>query len=389
MDYRTSTAPGAVPGYEKPLLNLHQHSKSPIRIASLEVLQNGREYFVRARSSDGATGIALGKSPIGDYLPILLRRVIPFFTGKDARDLETLVDQVYVQNYKLAGQPFWLPVGTVEQALFDLFGRTVNKPVGALLGGVVRKQIPVYLSGSVRDTTAEQEVEIYKTAMAMTGTSAVKFKIGGRMSRNADAYPRRTETMMTLARKTYGDGTVIYADANGSYNAARGIEVGRLLQQLKCAFFEEPCPWEEPGEMKRVADALTIPIAFGEQDASLWKFQWMIETGALDIVQPDLNYCGGFVRAARIARLAKAAGMTIVPHNTQTGAEAVNILQFASAVPNTGPHMEFPFRGKSQNQPWFSPHFEIRNGFIPVPEGPGLGIEFDPAYLSKAARLTS
>ena len=388
-DYRTSTAPGAVPDYEKPLFDLHKHSKTPIKVALIEVLQNGKDYFVRARSTDGATGIALGKNPIGDYVPILLRRVVPFFTGKDVRDLETLVDQVYIQNYKLAGQPFWLPVGTVEQALFDLFGKTINKPVGVLLGGVTRKQIPVYLSGSIRETTAEQEVDVYRSSLAMTGTKAVKFKIGGRMSRNADAYPGRTEKMMTLARKTYGDDVAIYADANGSYNAARGIEVGRLLQDLKCGFFEEPCPWEEVGEMKRVADALAIPIAFGEQDSSLWKFQWMIETRALDIVQPDLNYSGGFIRASRVARMARAAGMTIVPHNTQTGAEAVNILHFASATPNAGQHMEFPFRGKSQNQPWFSPHFEIRNGLVDVPTGPGLGIEFDPTYLDKAIRLTA
>src|SRR5688500_15452201 len=127
-----------------------------------------------------------------------------------------------------------------------------------------------------------------------------------------------------------------------------------MLQDLKCGFFEEPCPWEELSETKRVADALAMPVAVGEQDASLWRFHWMIENRVFDIVQPDLNYNGGFIRAARVARMAREAKMHIVPHNTQTGAAAVNILQFASAIPNIGPFMEYPHRGEEKAEPWYS-----------------------------------
>jgi L-alanine-DL-glutamate epimerase-like enolase superfamily enzyme len=381
--YRTSTQPGTVPEWEAPLFDLPKHSKTPVTVSRIELLQIGKSYFVRATSKDGVQGIA-GVKQVEDYLPMLTRLAMPFFAGKDARQLETLVDEFYIRNYKLAGQALWAPAAYVEQALFDLLGKTVRKPVGELLGGVRRKQIPVYLSGSGRETTAEQEVEVYASALRETGAQAMKFKIGGRMSRNADAYPGRTEKMLTLARKTYGDKTVIYVDANGSYNAAKAIEVGRMLMDLKCAFYEEPCPWEEISETKRVADALAIPIAFGECDSSFWKFQHMIETKALDIVQPDLNYNGGFIRTARVARMAAQAGIPITPHNTQTGFTACNILQFASAIPNIGPYMEFPHRGKYSNESWFTPHFVIRNGSIAVPEGPGLGVEIDPAYLAKA-----
>jgi L-alanine-DL-glutamate epimerase-like enolase superfamily enzyme len=385
--YATSTAPGTAPDYEKPLFDLHKHSKAPVKAVSIELLRSGSTYFVVARSADGVTG-AVKTKQVEDYYPILVNKVIPFFTGQDIRDLETLVDRIYVANYKMAGQAFWCPVAYVEQALLDLYGRTVNKPVGELLGGVKRKKIPVYLSGSGRETTAEREVAVYEKALAMTNARAVKFKIGGRMSRNADAYPGRTEKMLTLARKTYGGACVIYTDANGSYNAAKGIEIGRMLEELNCAFYEEPCPWEEFTETKRVADALKIPVAFGEQDSSFWKFQWMIENRALDIVQPDINYNGGFIRTARVARMAAHAGLTIVPHNTQTGASAVNIAQFASAIPNIGPHMEFPFRGRDENERWFAPHFKIVDGAMEVPPGPGLGIEIDPAYLAKAKKVT-
>lgn len=373
----------AAPAYETPLFNLHQHSRTPIRIKSVELIRNGKHYFVRSTSADGVVGIAKTKQ-IEDFVPVFLRRVAPFFKGKDARDLETLIDGVYTENYKMAGQGFWLPVASAEQSLFDMLGKAVNKPVGALLGGVRRREIPVYLSGSGRETTAEEEVEVYRKGVETTGARAVKFKIGGRMSRNRDAYEGRTETMMRLARKLLGDKTLLYADANGSYDTKKAIEVGRMLQDLNCAFYEEPCPWEEIAWTKAVADALAIPLAFGEQNSSLPGWQWMIENRCFDIVQPDLNYNGGFIRAARVARMAAKAGMKIVNHNTQTGPTAVNILHFASAIPNMGDYMEFPYRNKDENEPWHSPRFEIQNGVVKVPTGPGLGLDIDPNFLAAA-----
>ncbi len=376
-----------IPWYEEPFLGIHKKVKNPVKIASIQLLKAGSDYFLEVTSTDGAKGICRTKQ-MEDYIAILYRRVVPTFLNKDARDIETLIDDVYTVNYKLAGQAFWCPVAYVEQAIFDLLGKTAKLPAGELFGGVIRKEIPVYLSGSGRDTTAEQEVDVYVRGLAETNAKAVKFKIGGRMSRNLDAYPGRTETMMKLARKRMGDNIVINADANGSYNAAKAIEVGKMLEDLKVNFFEEPCPWEELGETQKVAAALKIKIAAGEQDASLWRFLWMMENKVVSIVQPDLNYNGGFVRALRVARMAKKFGLPIVPHNTQTGASAVNIVQFASAVENIGGYMEFPHRGNEKKETWYTPEFKIRNGTVTVPEAPGLGIQFDPAYLAKAVKVT-
>jgi len=375
-----------VADWEKPLFNLRGILKSPVKIKSVELLKNGRDYFVRTTSTDGVEGITMTKQ-VGDYVPILLRLVAPAFIGKDARDVESLVDAVYQANYKMAGQPFWCPVAYVEQSIFDLLGKVAAKPVGALLGGVVRQEIPVYLSGSGRELKAEQEVEVYRRGVEATNTQAVKFKIGGRMSRNLDAYPGRTETMMKLARKVLGDKVVLYADANGSYNSAKAIQVGRMLEELKCDFFEEPCPWEEKLETKRVADALKIPVAAGEQDSSLPLFQWMIDNKMMDIVQFDLNYNGGLTRGCRVARMARAAGMQVVPHNTQTGAAAVYMLHFASATPNIGPFMEYPWRAPEKADSRVSPNPRIENGKVKVPTGPGFGLQFDPDFLKKAVKV--
>jgi L-alanine-DL-glutamate epimerase-like enolase superfamily enzyme len=160
-------------------------------------------YFLRTRSADGAEGIVQCKD-IADYIQILAHRVMPHFLNQDVRDLEHLVDEVYAtnSNYKLAGQEFWCPVAYVEQSLFDLMGKTLKKPAGELMGGVLRKEIPVYLSGSDRVFTAEDEVDVYVRGVEYTGAKAVKFKIGGRMSDNHDATPGRTDRIFDWRAKS-------------------------------------------------------------------------------------------------------------------------------------------------------------------------------------------
>jgi L-alanine-DL-glutamate epimerase-like enolase superfamily enzyme len=380
--------PSEILEYKKPVLNLHKFSPTPIKIESIDLLQAHNLYFLRTRSTDGAEGLIQTKD-IVDYIPILAHRVRKHFLGKDARDLEHLIDEVYAtnSNYKLAGQEFWCPVAYVEQSLLDLMGKSWKKPVGELLGGVLRKEIPVYLSGSGRDTTAEEEVEVYVREQARTGAKAVKFKIGGRMSDNFDATPGRTNKLLELAQKNLASKVTLMADANGSYDAKNAIELGKRLQEMKYLWFEEPCPWEELSETKRVADALEMKIAFGEQDSSLWKFQYMIDNQVIDIVQPDLNYNGGFVRAAKVARMARKVNMWICPHDTQTGAATVNILQFAATTPNIGPFMEYVSRKEPKKQSWYSPNFDIKDGVLPVPTGPGMGLQFDPDFVKSATVL--
>jgi L-alanine-DL-glutamate epimerase-like enolase superfamily enzyme len=371
---------------EAPMFNIPGQIPSSVIVESVELLKNGSNYFVRTRSADGAEGIT-GTKQMSDFVPIFQNLIAPHFIGKDARDIESLVDSVYRANYKLAGIPFWAPVAYVEQSLLDMLGKIAQKPVYGLLGGAFRNEIPVYLSGSDRVLTAEEEVEVYVRGVAETGTKAVKFKIGGRMSRNLDAYPGRTDTLVQLARKKLGDDIYLAADANGSYDAKKGIEVGKMLESLKFSFFEEPCPWENLSETQAVAKALKITIAAGEQDSSLWRFQWMLENGVMNIAQPDINYNGGLIRAKRVARFAEQLGKTIVPHNTQTGPTSVNILQFAACTKNAVPYMEYPWRAPQKTPTWYKPDFKIVNGKIKIPTTPGMGLEIDPDFLKQATVL--
>jgi L-alanine-DL-glutamate epimerase-like enolase superfamily enzyme len=351
---------------------------SAIRIASIELLRDRRNYYVRTRSADGAEGIALTNGRAKYLYPILPQLVIPYFIGKDARQLEALLDGVYVynSNYKLSGVPFWCCVAWVEFSILDLLGKIAGKPVGDLLGGVIRREGRIYVASGNRDTTPEEEVAVLAKGIERTGAQAVKFKVGGRMSNNADSIPGRTEGMIRLVRKALGDKITIYADANGSYDAAKAIEIGKMLQDHGINMFEEPCPFDYLEETKQVADALDMPVAGGEQETSQRRFRWMIHNDAVQVVQPDLHYYGGFLRATRVARMAAKAGMSIVPHVSGEGVGCIDALQFASFTPNMGPFLEY--KGSlEQIGSWYDPPLRLEDGAINVPTGPGLGIHAD------------
>jgi L-alanine-DL-glutamate epimerase-like enolase superfamily enzyme len=371
------------------MLHLHHHFSSPIEIESIHVLRWREVDFVCARSTDGAVGIAsTNRRP---YLwPILKELIAPYSIGRDARDLEALLDGVYTHrsNYKMAGLAFWNCVSHVEFSLLDMLGKLADKPVCALLGPVLRTEIPIYLSSSRRDTTPEEEVAWLAERLAETHAGAVKLKVGGRMSKNADAAPGRTERLVPLAREAFGDEIAIYVDANGSYDAEHAIEVGRMLEAHGVGFFEEPCPWEEYEETKRVADALDMTVAGGEQDSSLPRIAWMIQNGVVDLVQPDLAYNGGFTRCLRVAKMAQAADLQVTPHCPKADPNTAYMLHFAAVVPNLGPHQEYRgMRREGGGEWWLSPSFDARDGTVPVPDGPGLGVEYDPAIWREAENV--
>lgn len=271
--------------------------------------------------------------------------------------------------------------------MIDLLGQLTGRSAARLLGGPVRERVDVYEAFNDRDRSAEESVERMAASIARTGATAAKFKVGGRMSRNADSLPGRTERLIPLARRVLGEGITLYADANGSYDVAEAVRVGRLLEAQRVAFFEEPVPFDHFEDTRAVAAALSIPIAGGEQDASTYNLRWALAHDALQVVQPDLFYFGGFIRCIRVARMAAAVGRDCTPHISGTGLGFLYMLHFAACVPNIGRHQEF--KGVEENVPARAPTATLRadGGRVTIPTGPGLGIEVDPQWLAKARVL--
>jgi len=362
---------------------------TPVLIESLELLRYQGNFLCRVRSRDGAEGLSVGHSTLNSLYPIFVNLLQPFFIGKDARDLDLLMEKVYIYNFnfRLSGMALGIPLATIEFAILDMLGRIAGKSMGQLVGEIHHPQVAVYQATEYREKSVEESLDLIKRDVAEYNAHALKIKVGGLMFMTKDINavgPRgRTETIVPLIRKTFGDDMALYADANGFYSVDEAIRVGRLLEEYRYGFFEEPVMFDWYEETKQVADALTMPVAGGEQEYSLHGFRWLIANDGLQIVQPDNYYFGGMLRSMQVARMAQAFGTQCTPHMSGGGLGYLYMIHFVSALPNACPHHEFKgLRTNVQFECKTSP-LSVTDGKIKVPTGPGLGVDIDADYIKK------
>jgi L-alanine-DL-glutamate epimerase-like enolase superfamily enzyme len=375
---------------KEPVLKLDA-LKKPVKIASIELLRKGKAFLVRTRSADGAEAVTVPNTDkMAQVYPFFLKDVAPVFVGQDARALEKLTWDAYrhASNYKMQGIALWVCVAAVEIALLELLARVAEQPVADFFGGAKRRDIPVYYASGNRGNKPEAEVEYLQKLVADSGVKAVKFRLGGRMNRNEDSLPGRTEALIPLVRRTFGKDFTLYADANSSYDADHAVPVGKLMEEHGYAFYEEPCEFDDLWATKEVADALKIPVAAGEQEFSMHRWKWVIANRGVDIVQPDIHYGGGFIRATQVARMAAAAGLSVVPHMSGAGLGYLDVIHFASFTPNVGPYMEFKGNA-SVPVSCTTSSLKCEKGQVRCPTGVGFGVTVDPEFVKKAEPVKS
>lgn len=362
---------------------------TPVIIETLELLRLNSSFLCRVRSRDGAEGISVGHSGLRTLFPIFLQNLQPFFIKKDARELDLILEKVYIYgfNFRYNGITLGLPLATIEFAILDMLGRIANKPAGQLIGEIHNPEVGVYIATEWREKPVEQSIELIKGAVSEYDVHALKIKIGALMFMTTDMYAvgpaGRTERMIPLVRKTFGDDMALYADSNGFYSVDEAIRVGRLLEEHKYRYFEEPVMFDHIEEIKQVADALAIPVANGEQDNSFYGFRWLIANDGIEIVQPDNYYFGGLIRSMKVARMAEAFGKSTVPHMSGGGLGYLYNIQFVSAVPNAGPHHEFKGLKTDVRFECKTSPLQVVDGKIKVPTGPGFGVDIDPGWIKK------
>lgn len=370
---------------------------APVIIESVELLRLDKSQFFlcRVRSSDGAEGISVSHDMMSGLHGVFNVWVQEYFIGKDARDLDLIIEKVYDYrlNYRLSGTAVGVPVATLEFAILDMMGKIAGVPVGKLIGDIHHTEVPVYQATEYRDLPVEKSMELIIRDLEESQSKALKIKVGGQMFWTKDLHAKapanRTEEIVPLIRKTFGDKLALYADSNGYYSVDEAIRVGGLLQENGFKYFEEPVRFYWYEETKQVADAVEIPIAGGEQEFTLHGFRWLIANKALQVLQPDNFYCGGMIRTMKVARMADALGLQCTPHITGGGLGYLYMLHFVSALPNAAAHHEFKgFRTSIEFTCNTSP-LTVDNGKIQVPTGPGLGIEIDKGFIAKHKLVVS
>ncbi|MDR0794554.1 MAG: mandelate racemase/muconate lactonizing enzyme family protein [Tannerella sp.] len=361
----------------------------PVIIDTVELMAFNNIYVCRVRSRDGAEGIA-ACHPFNTAMlvPIFLNTARSFFIGQDARELDLLVQKFYLfnSNFRLNGLAIAVPLSNIEFAILDMMGKIANKSAAQLIGDIHNPDVGIYVATEHRGLALDEHFERIKSEVAEFDVTAVKIRVGymtGTKDVRYTGVEGKAEKLIPMVREHYGDHWSLYADANGWWKVPDAIRIGKILEENNYAFYEEPVMYYHFEEIKKVADALTIPIANGEQDQHLYNFRWLLANDGIGVVEPDGYYTGGMIRSMRVALMGQAMGKPCVTHMSGGGLGFIYNALLVSAIPNSIPHTEF--KSFRTNIPYECPTAEMKivNGKMKAPTGPGLGAIIDPDFLSK------
>ena len=363
-----------------------------MNIASIESFGNEHVALVRVRTDDGAEGWGQVAPYHADITAqVLHRQIAPHALGRDALDIEALVDEIPEREHKFPGSHIYRALAGLDTALWDLRGKLEGKSVCELLGGRPRS-LRVYGSSMRRDITPTDEAERLSRLRDRDGFDVFKIRIGKECGHDEDEWPGRTEEVVAAARTALGDDVALLVDANSCYTPPRAIEVGRMLEEHDVCHFEEPCPYWELDWTQEVAEALELDVAGGEQDWDLRVWREVAARRVVDVVQPDVCYVGGLTRASRVAAIAREAGLPCTPHSANQSLVLVFTLHLMGAIENAGPYVEFSIE-PDEYYPWqvgmYEPRPEVVDGRIETPEGPGWGVEISSDWLARAEHRVS
>ena len=360
-----------------------------MKIAKLETFTDEFVCFVKVTTDTGAIGWGQTSTYNADITATVFhRQVVPWVLGRDATDIQALIDRVEEKEHKYPGSYRCRALAGLDTALWDLHGRIAGKPVVELLGGRPGP-LRAYASSMKRDITPQDEAARLVALRDAHGFTAFKWRVAAECGRDVDEWPGRTEEIVPTVSRALGDGVDKLVDANSGYSPPRAIEVGRLLEQEGIGHFEEPCPYWHLEQTKLVTDALSLDVTGGEQDWDLATWQRMIELRAVDIVQPDVMYMGGLTRTLTVARMAERAGLPVTPHSANLSLVTMCTMHLLGAIPNAGKYLELSIEGADyypwQQELFLGEPYRVVDGHVTIPAAPGWGVEINPQWLARAA----
>ncbi|MBV6644794.1 MAG: mandelate racemase/muconate lactonizing enzyme family protein [Cyclobacteriaceae bacterium] len=330
-----------------------------------------------------------------DFIEKVLK---PHYLGQDPFQIDRLWNYAFFKSYDegahglLAGA-----ISGIDIALWDLKARALEVPVYKLLGGKFQDKIKLY--GSFGANVKRHERSIFghggkKTPKEMAGIArdyvekgyqAVKVRMQIRQL-NIDPNPDPSFETVKAVREAIGDDITLFFDANNGYTAHRAIEQGQKLRNAyNIATIEEPVTMNNYHELREVTQALDFPITAGEHEYNRWHFRDLITIGGVDILNPDLIKSSGISECKKIAAVCQAFDKRFMIHNAYPGIATAAALHFVTSCPNASEYQEYAGpRYWMGLQKYFKNELIVEDGYLRVPETPGLGLEIDEEAIVNA-----
>lgn len=334
--------------------------------------------IVEVETADGIVGVGecLARRGAPAYARFIETVLAPLLLGEDPLDRRRLWARMRAVLTGRTGGMLLEAIAGIDIALWDLAGKAAGLPVAKLLGGIGRTAIPAYASSInwLDDEAVEAEVA---SALA-AGFRQIKVKAG----RPIGAAIERAR----LVRRLAGDAVGLSVDANWAYDVDDAVRVGRALADLGYAWFEEPIRPEDRQGYRILREKLPIRLAAGESDFCVADAAELVADRSIGLVQPDVARSGGISETWRIAELAGSFGVAYAPHVGWSGAVCVAAsLQLAAAAENALVFecmvYDNPLRQALLAEPVGDPA-TLRDGCLPIPDGPGLGVALDRDALA-------
>ena len=350
-----------------------------------------RSGFVRVTTDSGIQGYGECTPMQGGVhvLGIIANNLAPALVGRDPLDHAVVLDTLLHRFIKLGPEgSLTSAIAALDIALWDIKGKLLGQPVHKLLGGAWRTEIPFYTSlGGNAARSVDEVVRVVETRLRRDSPTALKIRFDGDRTTLDHDIPGDIAKAKAV-RKLVGDDFGLGFDANNGYSVGGAIKVGRVLEDLGYAWFEEPVQHYYVKAMGEVARRLDIVVSAGEQTYTMQGVVDLIDAG-VKMIQCDPLKMGGITGLAQCFAVAFAHGAEIVPHQTQpTIGHAVNLHLMAIKMHSTKPmewndpaERDTALMQTIMRAPWL-----MRNGTFRVPSGPGLGIEIDNEQLAGRIR---
>jgi len=347
-----------------------------MKITKLELFHvKPRWLFLKMHTDEGIAGWG---EPIveGRTRTVLtaVQELEEYLVGKDPRQIEQHYQAMYRHQFYRGGPVLCSAISGVEQAMWDIYGKSLGLPVYRLLGGPTREKVRVYAHS--RGSTFEEMAANAKQRVA-EGFTALKTGFGGSVKLvDTPAFIKRCVEQIAVMREAVGDEIDIGVDFHGKFSPATAIRVIKELEPYHPMFVEEPCLPENVDTLVTIARSTTIPIATGERLFTRFGFREAIEKQAASIFQPDLSHAGGIFECRKIAAMAETYYAGIAPHCPLGPISLAAGIQLDASIPNFVCQEHVSLGEGYLKQP-----FVIENGHVDLPTGPGLGIEVDEEAL--------
>ncbi len=359
-----------------------------MKITDLELIMvKPRWMFLKLYTDEGIIGY--GEPIVEGHAHAVAAAVNSFkdyLIGQDPRRIEHHWQAIYRGGFYRGGPILVSALSGVEQAMWDVLGKSLGVPIYQLLGGAVRDRIRMYshIAPNADDNTSpsrdifNEHIVAAKEKVAQ-GFTCLKFNYEAPVRfMEPQGYLNRCVELFEGLRDSVGKDVDLALDLHGRFSPALAKRLIKVLEPLHPMFVEEPCLPENVDALLDIARSTTVPIATGERLYTKWGFREVIERRAAAIIQPDLCHAGGILEVRKIAAMAEAHYIGVAPHNPLGPISLAAALQLAACTPNFVVQEQVSVGEGYLKQP-----FEIKDGYIELPTGPGLGIELDDAIIEE------